>query len=141
MAPRLDDVMRLCCEISAQDQIKVAVKSSTRGALVAGGTALVGGLLGGPPGIAVGGALGGLLGSWMVSGQFKPLPQILVELPAEERQKLYDDVVAVLGGLSWMDAAQLVALVMGNATLQQQVTAALMNYVTQELRAEVCYRD
>lgn len=54
MAARVDDVMRLCCEISAHDQIKVAVKNSTKGALVAGGTAFVGGLLGGPPGIAVG---------------------------------------------------------------------------------------
>ena len=54
MAPRMDDVMRLCCEISAHDQIKVAVKNSTKGAMVSGGTAFVGGLLGGPPGIAVG---------------------------------------------------------------------------------------
>lgn len=50
----MDDVMRLCCELSAHDQIKVAVKNSTKGAMVAGGTAFVGGLLGGPPGIAVG---------------------------------------------------------------------------------------
>lgn len=54
MAPRMDDVMRLCCEISAHDQIKVAVRKATMGAMVAGGTAFVGGLLGGPPGIAVG---------------------------------------------------------------------------------------
>lgn len=54
MGPRLDDVVRLCCEISAHDQIKVAVKNSTKGAVVAGGTAFVGGLLGGPAGIAVG---------------------------------------------------------------------------------------
>lgn len=54
MPARMDDVMRLCCEISAHEQIKVAVKNSTKGAMVAGGTAFVGGLLGGPPGIAVG---------------------------------------------------------------------------------------
>ena len=54
MAPRIDDVMRLCSEISAHEQIKVAVKNSTKGALVAGGTAFVGGLMGGPAGIAVG---------------------------------------------------------------------------------------
>lgn len=46
--------MRLCCELSAHDQIKVAVKNSTKGAVAAGGAALVGGLLAGPPGIAVG---------------------------------------------------------------------------------------
>ncbi|XP_035538348.1 protein C19orf12 homolog [Morone saxatilis] len=141
MAPRIDDVMRLCCEISAHDQIKVAVKNSTKGALVAGGTAFVGGLLGGPPGIAVGGAVGGLLGSWMTSGQFRPLPQILMELPPAQQKKLYNDVVAVLGNLDWMDAAQLIALVMGNATLQQQVTAALLSYISKELRAEVRYQD
>lgn len=54
MAPRIDDVMRLCCEISAHDKIKAAVKNSTKGALAAGGVAFVGGLLAGPPGIAVG---------------------------------------------------------------------------------------
>ncbi|XP_034054713.1 protein C19orf12 homolog [Gymnodraco acuticeps] len=141
MAPRIDDVMRLCCEISAHDKIKAAVKNSTKGALAAGGLAFVGGMLGGPPGIAVGGAVGGLLGSWLTSGQFRPLPQILMELPPAQRQKLYDDIVSVLDNMDWMDAAQLVSLVMGNVTLQQQVTAALLNYVTKELRAEVRYKD
>lgn len=141
MAPRVDDVMRLCCELSAHDQIKVAVKSSAKGAAVAGGTAFVGGLLGGPAGIAVGGAMGGLLGSWLTSGQFRPLPQILMELPPNQREQLYGNIVRVLGSLDWTDAAQLIALVMGNATLQQQVTAALLNYVTKELRAEVRYGD
>ncbi|XP_029977295.1 protein C19orf12 homolog [Sphaeramia orbicularis] len=141
MAPRVDDVLRLCCELSAHDQIKVAVKNSTKGALVAGGTAFVGGLFAGPPGIAVGGAVGGLLGSYMTSGQFRPLPQILMDLPPSQQQRLYQDVMAVLGNLNWTDAAQLIALVMGNATLQQQVTAALLNYITNELKAEVRYED
>lgn len=64
-----------------------------------------------------------------------------MELPPSQKQKLYKDVVAVLGNLNWMDAAQLIALVMGNGTLQQQVTAALLNYITKELRAEVHYQD
>ncbi|XP_029353404.1 protein C19orf12 homolog [Echeneis naucrates] len=141
MAPLMNDVMRLCCEISAQEQIQVAVKNSAKGAAVAGGTAFVGGLLGGPAGIAVGGAVGGLLGSWMTSGQFRPLPQVLMELPPNQQKKLYDDIMAVLNNLSWTDAAQLIALVMGNSTLQQQVTAALLNYIAKELRAEVKYHD
>lgn len=64
-----------------------------------------------------------------------------MELPSNQQQKLYDDVKAILGNLDWTDAAQLIALVMGNATLQQQVTAALLNYITKELRAEVRYHD
>lgn len=88
-----------------------------------------------------GGAVGGLLGCWMTSGQFKPLTQILLELPPNQQQKLYSDIMSVLGSLDWTDVAQLTALVMGNATLQQQVVAALLSYVTKELRAEVRYGD
>ena len=50
----MDDVMRLCCNLSANQQIKVAVKNSSIGAAVAGGTAFIGGLLAGPPGLAAG---------------------------------------------------------------------------------------
>ncbi|KAM6942688.1 protein C19orf12 homolog [Xenentodon cancila] len=141
MFPRMDDVMRLCCEISAHDEIRVAVRGSATGAAVAGGGAFVGGLLAGPVGIAVGATVGGIFGSWMTSGQFKPLPQILMELPPNQKQKLYSDVMRVLGRMDWTDAAQLIALVMSNATLQQQVTAALLSYITKELRAEVRYSD
>ncbi|KAJ8340131.1 hypothetical protein SKAU_G00347640 [Synaphobranchus kaupii] len=141
MSPRMDDVMQLCCELSANQQMKAAMKHSGRGALVTGAVAFAGGLMGGPPGLAVGGAVGGLLGCWMTSGQFRPVPQILLELPPQQQQKLYNDIMGVLGSLDWTDLAQLTALVMGSATLQQQVTAALLSYVTRELRAEVQYGD
>ncbi|XP_062405727.1 protein C19orf12 homolog [Sardina pilchardus] len=141
MPSRMDDVMGLCCKLSGNQQIKVALKNSSKGAAVAGGTAFIGGLLGGPPGLAVGGAVGGLLGCWMTSGQFKPLPQILLELPPNQQQKLYSDIMSVLGSLDWTDVAQLTALVMGNATLQQQVVAALLSFATNELKAQVQYGD
>ncbi|XP_023859045.1 protein C19orf12 homolog isoform X3 [Salvelinus sp. IW2-2015] len=77
----------------------------------------------------------------MTSEQFRPLPQIIMELPPHQQQRLYADIMAVLGSLDWTDLAQLTALVIGNATLQQQVTAALLSYITKELRAEVRYGD
>lgn len=141
MAHRINDVMKLCCELSANQQIKSTVKGSGKGAAAAGGLAFAGGLIGGPLGIAVGGAVGGLLGCWMTSGQFQPLPQIIMELSPHQQQKLYDDVMLILGDIQWTDLAQLIALVMGNATLKQQLTAALLGYVTKELQAEVHYVD
>lgn len=89
----------------------------------------------------VGGAAGGLLGCWLTSDQFKPLPQILMELSPPEKQKLYDNLMDVMGDIQWTDVAQLIALVMGNATLKQQLTAALLGYITKELQAEVHYVD
>ncbi|KAK2894558.1 hypothetical protein QQF64_012562 [Cirrhinus molitorella] len=141
MPPHVEDVMKLCCELSANQQVKTAVKQSGKGAAAAGGLAFAGGLIGGPLGIAVGGAVGGLIGCWMTSGQFKPLPQVIMELTPDQQQRLYEDIVAILGSITWTDVAQLTALVMGNASLQQQVTAALLSYVQKELQAEVHYVD
>ncbi|NXI48606.1 CS012 protein, partial [Galbula dea] len=81
----------------------------------------------------LGGAIGGLLGTWMTAGQFKPVPQILLELPPAEQQKLYDEAIVILKRLDWTDIAQLTALVMRNASLQQKLTAVLINYFSKEL--------
>lgn len=54
MSPPIDDVIKLCCELSANQQIKTTVKHSGKGAMTAGGLAFAGGLVGGPLGIAVG---------------------------------------------------------------------------------------
>ncbi|NXH20807.1 CS012 protein, partial [Bucco capensis] len=139
MPINLDDVMQLFCHLSEVKGMKAAVKHSGQGALWAGASAFVGGLMGGPPGIAVGGAIGGLLGSWMSAGQFKPVSQILLELPPVEQQKLYDEAIVILRNINWIDAVQLTALVMGNAGLQQKLTAVLLNYFSKELRAEIQY--
>ncbi|XP_017314110.1 protein C19orf12 homolog isoform X2 [Ictalurus punctatus] len=138
---RIGDVMQMCCEVSSNRQMKAAVRNSGKGAVVAGGSAFLGGLLLGPAGIAVGGAVGGLLGWGMTSGQFKPVPQILMELPPQQQRKLYTNVMAVLGSLDWTDALQLIALVMGNASMQERIIATILTYVTNELHAEIRYGD
>ncbi|XP_057229146.1 protein C19orf12 homolog isoform X2 [Malurus melanocephalus] len=77
----------------------------------------------------------------MTSGQFKPVPQILLELPPIEQQKLYDETVDIIRHLDWTDVAQLTALVMGNAGLQQKLTGVLINYLSKELRAQIEYGE
>lgn len=64
-----------------------------------------------------------------------------MELSPQQQRKLYDDLMAILGDIQWTDVIQLTAFVMGNATLTQQLTAALLSYVTKELQAEVQYVD
>ncbi|KFP80661.1 PREDICTED: protein C19orf12 homolog [Acanthisitta chloris] len=141
MPIHVDDVMQLFCRLSQERGMKAAVKHSGRGALLAGASAFLGGLMGGPPGIAVGGAVGGLVGAWMTSGHFRPVPQILMELPPAEQQKLYDAAIDIVRNLDWTDIVQLTALVMGNAGLQQKLTAVLINYLSNELSAQIQYAE
>ncbi|XP_072926204.1 protein C19orf12 homolog isoform X2 [Hemitrygon akajei] len=137
----INEVMKLVRHISEVEKMHVAIKSSAKGALLAGAIAFAGGLVGGPPGIAVGGAFGGLLGAWMTSGQFKPVPQILIELPPNQRQVLCDDVRNIVRHLDWTDGVQLISLVMGNAALKSQVLAAISGYFMKQFNAEVRYHD
>ncbi|KAJ8417714.1 hypothetical protein AAFF_G00225570 [Aldrovandia affinis] len=134
----LHNAIKLRCQVKRKEEAQL---SGCRHRSMTSCDYVASGLLGGPPGIAVGGAVGGLLGCWMTSGEFLPLPQILMELPPKDKQKLYNEIMVVLGSIDWTDVAQLTALVMGNAMLKQQVTAALISYVTRELKAEVQYTD
>uniref|UniRef100_A0A8C9G7L4 CS012 protein n=1 Tax=Pavo cristatus TaxID=9049 RepID=A0A8C9G7L4_PAVCR len=89
----------------------------------------------------LGGALGGLLGAWMNSAKFKPVPQILMELPPAERQKLYIEAIAVLKSLDWSDFARLTAVVMNSHLFQLQLAKLLENYFTREQRAVIMYGE
>ena len=77
----------------------------------------------------------------MSAGQFKPVPQILLELPPAEQQKLCDEAIHILRQLDWTDAVQLTALVMGSAGLQEKLTAMLINYLSKELSANIQYGE
>ncbi len=81
------------------------------------------------------------MGWWMTSDKFHPLHQIIMEMPPQQKRKLYSEVIAVLGNLDWVDLAQLVFLVMGNSSLQMRVLTTLLSFATKELGAKVEYRQ
>ncbi|NXB13991.1 CS012 protein, partial [Rhagologus leucostigma] len=88
----------------------------------------------------LGGAVGGLLG-WITSGDFKPVPQILMELPASEQQKLCAEAMAVIKNLDWTDAAHLIALVLANPGVKEKVIGVLTSYLSRELKAQIKYQE
>ncbi|KAJ7360487.1 hypothetical protein OS493_015588 [Desmophyllum pertusum] len=61
---------RVMAILADEDQLKVTVKSSGYGGLIAGITTTIGGLVAGPPGLLVGGALGGAL-AYSSAGNFQ----------------------------------------------------------------------
>ncbi|XP_032710480.1 protein C19orf12 homolog [Lontra canadensis] len=126
---KVEDVMKLLCCISKNKKIKLAVRYSVRSALITGGVAFICGLVGGPLGLAVGGAVGGLYSAWMKRGQFKPIPEVIMELPPSEQQKLYNEVMAILGHLCWMDTMELTMLVMSSKALKQQLLAMVKEFL------------
>ncbi|EPQ03890.1 Hypothetical protein D623_10001016 [Myotis brandtii] len=135
----VDDVMKLLCSLCKKKEMKVAVKHVQRGATVMYTGAVIGGLVGGPPGLAVGGAVGLLLGTCMTWGKFKSVPQILMELPPAEQEKLHSGVMALVKNLEWTDVEQLTKLVLENKAVQKQLLKLLEGYLTKELGVSVLY--
>ncbi|NWI36402.1 CS012 protein, partial [Picathartes gymnocephalus] len=140
MPIRVGDVMTLLSHLAEVEGMRATVTHSVRGALLTGGSAFVGAVMGGPPGFAVGGAVGGAI-AWLTSEPFQSVPQILMRLPETEKQKLCAEAMAVIRNLHWTDAAQLVGLVMANPTLKGRVLGVLTNYLTNELRAQIRYGE
>ncbi|NXE64594.1 CS012 protein, partial [Calcarius ornatus] len=87
----------------------------------------------------LGGTLGGLLG-WITSEDFKSVPQVLMEMPPAEKQKLCAEAMAVVKNFDWTDAAQLTNFVMSNSTIKSKVLGVLTNYITNELKAKAKYK-
>ncbi|XP_028812627.1 protein C19orf12 homolog [Denticeps clupeoides] len=137
MSSSMNDVMQLCRELSENLEVKMAVKSSVSAGAVTGMACCAGGLVAGPPGIAVGGAVGGLWGWWMTSGQFKPLPQIIMALPQQQKEKLHSSVMAVLGSLKWDNLIQLLEFVKSNDILYQKVIEVVLDFFKNDQKAEV----
>ncbi|XP_039581557.1 protein C19orf12 homolog [Passer montanus] len=135
---RLNDVMELLIHIATVKKIYAAFKHSKRGAAVTGASMVVGAALLGPVGLAVGGAVGGLLG-WMTSEDFKPVPQVLMELSPAEKQKLCAEAMAVVKNFDWTDAAELIKFVMANSFIRDKVLGVLTTFLTNEFKAQVKY--
>lgn len=80
----------------------------------------------------VGGALGVAAGWWM-SEDLKPLPQIIMKMPLQEKQELFSNVMEVLGNLDWAEGAELISAVMGNFSLEAQVCAVIISFAKNNL--------
>lgn len=57
MPLRQDEILSVCQQLAEEENLKVCVTESLKGACIAGGCALVGSLLMGPPGLAIGNLL------------------------------------------------------------------------------------
>ncbi|XP_051028311.1 protein C19orf12 homolog [Acomys russatus] len=65
----------------------------------------------------------------MTRGQFKVVPQILMELPPAKKQKLIEEATSIISNLKWTDAVQLIDQVMRDQAMRQKLLAMLTTYI------------
>uniref|UniRef100_A0A182IQQ1 Uncharacterized protein n=1 Tax=Anopheles atroparvus TaxID=41427 RepID=A0A182IQQ1_ANOAO len=124
--------------LTDKETMRVALKSSAKGAAVAGSSTFVGGLLGGPFGLFLGGTLGGLVAYAMTNNQFKPVSQIIREdLSVREQERLKQRIVEALSDFHATDLAVILPLLAGNAAAQKAVLSTVVSFITNEMRMQI----
>uniref|UniRef100_A0A182QXE8 Uncharacterized protein n=1 Tax=Anopheles farauti TaxID=69004 RepID=A0A182QXE8_9DIPT len=124
--------------LTDKESMRVTLKSSVKGATIAGSSTFVGGLLAGPVGLFVGSALGGLLAYTMSNGQFKPVSHIIKhDLSVREQEQLKERIVHALSEFQAIDLVTILSLLAGNAAAQKLVLSTVVSFLTSEMRMQI----
>ncbi|XP_068695070.1 protein C19orf12 homolog [Montipora foliosa] len=132
------EFQRVMSILADEDQLKVTVKTSAYGGVVAGVTTTIGGLIAGPAGLLVGGAVGGML-AYKSAGNFKPVSQVINDMNAHERQLLYDAMKDIIDNLSIEDYMGLIAFLNGGPGLliRQQLMDRMISFLRDQMRLQM----
>ena len=79
MVIRYNDILTVITTLCDDEGLKVTVKGSAKGGLIAGATSAVGGLVLGPLGLAIGGTVGGLI-AYATAEPYKPVSQVRLQI-------------------------------------------------------------
>jgi len=141
MVVRYNDILTVITTLGDDECLKVTVKGSAKGGLIAGATSALGGLILGPLGLAVGGTLGGLL-AYVTAEPYKPVSQVIMyEIRPVDQEKLVSAVRNVVEGFDIQDAIELVALVQGNPVLKAKVIAEMTTFFKHQLDMQLDYHQ
>nr|XP_053656045.1 protein C19orf12 homolog [Cherax quadricarinatus] len=131
------EVLHLVEQLCEEKQLRVAVRESVKGGMLAGGTTLIGGLLGGPFGLALGGAVGGLTAAYLSQGKFKSVVSIIRhDLTAAQRQRLANSVHRILNDVSAADILALSAFII-QPHLKELILREVFSFFQSQLQMQI----
>merc|ERR1712226_1445631 len=133
----MGDILTIITTLGDDENLRITVKQSAKGGLIAGISCAVGGLIGGPPGLAVGGAAGGCLAAYWAGNSFKSLSTvILYEMKPIDQKALVNAIQNIIQNVDAMDAIELLALLQGSNALKAKILSELTTYCQQQLHYE-----
>lgn len=127
------DIIELLCTLAEEEKLKVTLRESLQGGVIAGGAALVGGVLLGPLGLALGGAIGGCAAAIISHQKFLPAVQVIATMQPEQRDILARNVRRIMENIDVSDIAVFAAMVSGDLAVRRKVITALIGYLRTEM--------
>ena len=137
MVIKYEDILKVISTLCDDENLRITVKQSAKGGLIAGVSCAVGGLIAGPPGLAVGGAAGGCLAAYWAGNSFKSLSTvILYEMKPIDQKALVNAIQNIIQNVDAMDAIELLALLQGSNALKAKILSEVTTYCQQQLNYE-----
>ena len=137
MVIKYEDILKVITTLGDDENLRITVKQSAKGGLIAGVSCTVGGLVAGPPGLAIGGAVGGCLAAYLAGNSFKPLSTVIMyEMKPVDQRALVEAVTKIIQNVDAMDAIELLALTQGSAALKAKILGEVTSYCQQQLNYE-----
>ncbi|KAG5882069.1 hypothetical protein JTB14_023756 [Gonioctena quinquepunctata] len=134
---RQNAIVEACQVLAEQENMKVTLEESTKGAAIIGISALLGGLLGGKQGLLAGAAVGSAA-SFALGSEFKSVFEIIRDdmTPAQRRQ-LAGSINSILGGMQITNAVSVLALLSRNSNLKSSVLQQIIYFFQQEMNMSI----
>ncbi|XP_055303409.1 protein C19orf12 homolog [Sitodiplosis mosellana] len=130
----VEEFLRGLAILADNQNMRVTLKQSGKGAAICGAICFVGGLVAGPLGLAVGGTIGGVT-AYKCLSNFRTVGDIIRnDLTQEEKWRLHEHVVNSVRHLHPTDVAMLMPLIMNTPSLQEAVLKTIVSFVTNEMR-------
>lgn len=131
------ELMSLSSQLAEERNMKVAVKESAKGGIIAGTTTFLGGLFGGPIGLAVGGMFGGVTAAYMSSGKFKCVASIILnDMTSQQQQQLANSLWNVLSDIDASDITTISLMILA-PDMKTRLVREMVNYFQSQMQMQI----
>ena len=128
-----DELLKEVLQYPAVQSMKVTVSSCGKYAVIIGGSAFLGGLIGGPIGLAVVGTVASAISAFFGYHEIKSVPYIILyETTPEQREKLALSIVKYLNLKNIWSLRDL--LYYNKEELALGITSIIVKFVTHDMR-------
>ena len=135
MVIQYNEILSVITQLGDDEDIRITVKQSAKGGIIAGLICAIGGLVAGPIGFVFGGTAGGLVASYFAGDSFKSISTVINEMNPAHQRELTESVLKIIEHTDAMDAIQVLAIIQGNAVLRGQVKAQMISFCQQSLNS------
>ncbi|VVC28170.1 Hypothetical protein CINCED_3A021210 [Cinara cedri] len=133
------DIMKtleVIADIFQEENIKICVKESGKGALIAGISSFIGGILGGKSGFLTGGIVG-TIAAYSMSPDYKSFIEIIHDLDYEKQKKLFDAIKNSISSVDITDVVKFSIALATSQSLKEIVIKEAIKFVSNELNMQI----